>query len=230
MHKGRQWLAEILGRIGIAGIAAVASLFLFAQFSAEFGEQGGRLPQFDHAVLAYFHAHRINWLFQFAYWVSWLFRPLGLGIFVLVAGTAFFLSHRRDAALTLLVGALGGALVVSLLKTLFARPRPEEIFAPLGYSFPSGHTFGAVTVLGITGYYLAREIPVARRVWIWCVSVAGMLLVGLSRVYLGEHYPSDVGAGYTAAFCWVWICLYVSRVVHNKGIIVGKDTPPKTVE
>lgn len=211
LHIGGRWLAAMVGRIGIAGIAAVIALTIFARFSAEFGEQGGGLPRFDQDVLFYLRVHRINGLFQFAYWVSWAFRPWGQGTFVLLAATAFFLSRRRDAAMALLAGAAGGGLVVALLKALFGRPRPEEIFAPLGYSFPSGHTFGAVTVLGITGYYLAREVSARYRAWVWGASILGMFLVGWSRMYLGEHYPSDVGAGYAAAFCWVYICLSVAK-------------------
>jgi hypothetical protein len=135
LHIGKRWLALLVGRIGIAGIVAVVALFIFARFSAEFGEQGGGLPRFDQDVLNYLRAHRIQWLFQFAYGVSWLFRPWGQGAFVLLTATAFFLNHRRDATLTLIAGAVGGGLVVASLKALFGRPRPEEIFAPLGYSF-----------------------------------------------------------------------------------------------
>jgi membrane-associated phospholipid phosphatase len=223
LHIGKRWLVLLVGRIGIAGIAAVVALFIFARFSAEFGEQGGGLPRFDQDVLNYLRIHRIQWLFQFAYGVSWLFRPWGQGAFVLLAATAFFLNRRRDAALTMIVGAVGGGFVVASLKTLFGRPRPEEIFAPLGYSFPSGHTFGAVTILGITGYYLARQVAPSRRAWVWGASIIGMFLVGWSRIYLGEHFPSDVGAGYAAAFCWVYVCLSVSTTFRNKATKAGES-------
>ncbi|MBC8139671.1 MAG: phosphatase PAP2 family protein [Fibrella sp.] len=213
-HVSRRWIGALVGRVTIAGIAAVIALVLFARFSAEFGEQGGRLPQFDSDVLNYFRVHRTGWLFQFAYWVSWAFRPWGQGAFVLIAATLFYLRDRRDAAMSLVTGAVGGGIVIASLKAAFGRPRPEEIFAPLGYSFPSGHTFMAVTILGITGYFLARDAPAPRRTWVWCGSLLGMFLVGWSRIYLGEHYPSDVGAGYAAAFCWVYVCLLAAKYVR----------------
>ncbi|MBC8138529.1 MAG: phosphatase PAP2 family protein [Fibrella sp.] len=211
VYSGRRWIAGLVGRVTVAGIAAIVALFLFSRFSAEFGEQGGRLPRFDQNVLDYFHLHRVGWLFQLAYSVSWLFRPWGQVAMVLIGATWFALQGRRDATFSLVLGAVGGGVVIGSLKALFGRPRSEEIFAPLGYSFPSGHTFMAVTILGIAGYFLAREVPASRRVWVWFVSGLGMFLVGWSRMYLGEHYPSDVGAGYTAAFCWVFVCLFVAK-------------------
>lgn len=220
-HHGKRWLALLAGRVGIAGIVAVVALFIFARFSAEFGEQGGSLPRFDHDVLRYGRVHRVGWLFSFAYHVSWAFLPTGQAIIALVATGASLWRRRNVAAATLLAGVMGGGLVISALKALFHRPRPEAIFAPLGYSFPSGHTFGAVTILGIIGYFLAREVAPRYRVLVWGLTGLSMFLIGASRIYLGEHYPSDVGAGYAAGFCWVYTCLLTAEYL-------SPDTPRTT--
>lgn len=231
---GKTWLKGLIGRFTVASVTAILSLVVFARFSAEFGEQGGRLPRVDHEILNYFREHRIGWLFQVAHAVSWAFRPTGMVVIGAALAVLFFVNHRRDAAATLLFGAVGGSAVVTALKIAFGRPRPEEIFAPLGYSFPSGHTFMAVTILGITSYFLARESPPGRRPWIWGTSVFVMALVGWSRMYLGEHFPSDVGAGYSGALCWIWVCLYISSFFwHNtapseRSKSAGTDTAPAT--
>ncbi len=225
LQHGKRWIAGLIGRVGVAGIIAVVALFIFARFSAEFGEQGGGLPRFDQEVLRYLRVHRTLWLFQFAYWVSWSFRPLGQGIIVLLAVILFYLRHRQGVVLTLLAGVVGGGLVITSLKALFGRPRPEEIFAPLGYSFPSGHTFGAVTILGIAGYFLGQEVAPRFRVFVWGAASLAMFLVGWSRIYLGEHYPSDVGAGYAAGFCWVYICLLTAKYASSSAIDVTKTKP-----
>ncbi len=215
IRHGKRWIVGLIGRIGIAGAVAIVALFIFARFSAEFGEQGGGLPHFDLEVLRYLRVHRIGWLFHLAYRVSWSFRPLGQGIIVLLATGVFLLRRRQCAAVTLLTGVVGGGLVIASLKALFGRPRPEEIFAPLGYSFPSGHTFGAVTILGIAGYFLAQEVASRFRVFVWGAAGLGMFVVGWSRIYLGEHYPTDVGAGFMSGFCWVYVCLLSAKYVSS---------------
>lgn len=130
-------------------------------------------------------------------WLDTIFRlitstggPL-IGLFV--GGTAvWFWRHaeRRTASLFVL-SFVGSFLLNSLLKYIFARPRPN-LFPPLvvehSYSFPSGHTMAAVAVYGLLALVLWQR---GRRGW---AALAGSWapLVALSRVYLGAHYPSDV--------------------------------------
>jgi undecaprenyl-diphosphatase len=103
---------------------------------------------------------------------------------------------------------MAGALVLDgTLKLLFHRARPEPFFgmvAPTSYSFPSGHALYSVRFYGtlavITGTRL-RSLTV--RLIGWVVAVSLILLIGISRIYLGVHYPSDVLAGYMTAFIWV---------------------------
>lgn len=224
---GQSWIKGFLKRLSVAGVVALLALFLFARFSAEFGEQGGRLPQFDRNVLDYFQENRVGWLYQFAHGVSWLFLPTGMLVMGIAAIAYFFLNHRRDAAATVVLAGVGGTAVISALKLAFQRPRPQEIFAPLGYSFPSGHTFMAVTLLGIVGYYLAEDVSRQYRPWIWGASVLTMVLVGWSRMYLGEHFPSDVGAGASAGLCWIWVCLYARSFFWRNTPAQERTAPSK---
>ena len=103
----------------------------------------------------------------------------------------------------------GGMLISHLLKLLFARPRPEiehavQVFTP---SFPSGHaTLSAVTFLTLAA--LLSRVRTRRRVKIYFVSVAVILtvIVGVSRIYLGVHYPTDVLAGWCIGSAWAIAC------------------------
>ena len=131
-------------------------------------------------------------------------------VFLCMAGY-FVLTHRRlfpEAATMPIAGAGGIALVVGL-KHLLHRPRPEQLFAPLGYSFPSGHSFFAYVVYGMTAYWLAAPRAAPQRRLIYAVAVVAILLVGFSRVFLGEHYLSDVAAGFALALAWVYVSLRV---------------------
>ena len=122
---------------------------------------------------------------------------IGVGALVLLTG---FLGGRpRDGAAGALAIAIG-ALTIETLKRLTARARPElldPIVEAVGYSFPSGHTANATIAYGVLGILVARlQWPTPIRVAIEFVLGAIVFGVGLSRVWLGVHYPTDVVAGW----------------------------------
>jgi undecaprenyl-diphosphatase len=131
---------------------------------------------------------------------------------VLVTITLFLIwrlkaARRHHAAVLLVVAALGATALNELLKLVFHRHRPEPFFGyplPLTYSFPSGHSIEACCFYGVVAALLSVRLqsrPAKAGVWVGAALLA--LGVGLSRIYLGVHYPSDVLAGYTAAIIWV---------------------------
>ncbi len=143
-----------------------------------------------------------------------------------------FLQHRRRTALLLVVAIGGGWLASSLLKLAFARPRPDVIphfVETLTHSFPSGHSMlSAVTYL--TYGALASQLVSRRIVKLYlvgaCITVA--LLVGLTRVYLGVHYPTDVLAGWALGFAWGMLCLLVTRLLIERGTL--RKPPEETTK
>jgi undecaprenyl-diphosphatase len=139
-------------------------------------------------------------------------------VFLLVAG-------RWQVALFVLVAVGGGQIVSTLLKLGIDRPRPDlvsHLMVETSRSFPSGHAMmSAVTYLTL-GSLLARIVP-ERRLKIFFIAVAVFLtaIVGISRVYLGVHWPSDVLAGWCAGFVWAIGCWLVAR-----WWLKSRDTPP----
>jgi undecaprenyl-diphosphatase len=116
-----------------------------------------------------------------------------------VAAVALAAGARRTAAVVA-SGWLASALGAQALKLLFARARPSfpyTLAALPSPAFPSGHAMNAVIVWGLLAVVAARRFPAARRV---AIAAAGLLAVaaGLSRVYLGVHWPSDVLGGWAA--------------------------------
>lgn len=112
--------------------------------------------------------------------------------------------------------ALGGSALLNLsTKHLFARERPslwESIAPETTFSFPSGHAMGSMTLAWVC------LLLAWRTRWRWPVAVAALvftLLVGLSRVYLGVHYPSDILAGWTAASVWAVSCFFLVFQHHR---------------
>ena len=129
---------------------------------------------------------------------------------VVVPLTLFFayLFFRRGHALyavLLLISSAGAALLATFLKYLFQRPRPELFesdYTASFYSFPSGHATIAVAFYGTLALLIALRLQDWRRWAVLVVGAALALLLGLSRLYLGVHYPTDILAGYLAATLW----------------------------
>jgi membrane-associated phospholipid phosphatase len=128
---------------------------------------------------------------------------------VVVFGVAAFLYVRKHRGLSLYVAVTGSmaGLINLLLKEMFARARPdlaEALRKAHGYSFPSGHAMGSMVVLGSLAYVVARVHGRWRlRSATIAVLLSSILAVGLSRVYLGVHWISDIAAGYVAGIVWL---------------------------
>lgn len=209
-------LIAVLGRLTLGLLCALCAMFLFVKLAHEMA--AGETRQFDVGVLEFFHAHRSQWLFQGMTWISWLGGPRAQPVLFCLCVLGFVVARRGyPDGLSLLVAGVGGAAVVSGLKRLFHRPRPDVLFDTLGYSFPSGHSFFALVLYCMLAYWLARDAPPHRRYWIWGTAICATLLMGFSRIYVGEHFPSDVAAGFAVAIPWVWGCLALPAALHRGG-------------
>jgi undecaprenyl-diphosphatase len=159
----------------------------------------------------------------------------GVAVLTLVTfAVAGFLaiSGKYRAMVLVLVATFGGLLISTVLKHLVDRPRPDVSHFSYVYtsSFPSGHSMLSAVVYLTLGSMLTRLVP-NRIEKFYFLAVAMMLtfLVGISRVYMGVHYPTDVLAGWTAGLTWAVICWMVTRVLQKRGQ-VEKDTTPSRTE
>lgn len=172
-------------------------------------------------------------------WVEEAARDItGLGgyavlTFLTLATLAYLLmAGKRGAALLVLVAIVGGMLLSTGLKIGFERPRPDLVpHAARVYtaSFPSGHAMlSAITYLTL-GALLAR-VEKSRRTSAFFMGLAIVvtLLVGISRVYLGVHWPSDVLAGWTVGAAWAALCWFIALQLQRRGQVEkpGEVSPP----
>jgi undecaprenyl-diphosphatase len=150
------------------------------------------------------------------------------GVFVLiivtVAVAGYFLMVGKRHAMWLVMAATGGGLLMStLLKNLFDRDRPQlvpHLSHVYTSSFPSGHAMLSAVVYLTLGVLLARLVP-HRGVKIYFIIIAALLscTIGVSRVYMGVHYPTDVLAGWTAGLVWASLCYAVARYLQIRGTV-----------
>ena len=138
---------------------------------------------------------------------------------LMAAGYLLVRKHWVDA-LMLLVATIGGTLISEGLKVGFNRPRPDlvaHVVETTSMSFPSGHAMlSAVTYLTL-GALLTQSEPQRRiKIYITGAAIALTVVIGLSRVYLGVHYPTDVLAGWIVGAAWALSCREVERLIEAR--------------
>ncbi|HYC33235.1 MAG TPA: phosphatase PAP2 family protein [Gemmatimonadales bacterium] len=223
-------LARNLGRHELGILLAIASLagllWGFAELADEVVE--GDTEGFDRRLLL---ALRTKGDLADPIGPRWLeevgrdFTALGgVGVLViLTGGLAGLLAFQNKLRLVaLLIASVGGGLLVSmLLKLAFDRARPDLVpHGSLIYtsSFPSGHsTMAAVTYLTLGAVLMRTDKRPAVKLYLMSIAVFLTIAVGVSRVYLGVHWPTDVLAGWTLGAAWAIICWLTAKWLQRKG-------------
>jgi membrane-associated phospholipid phosphatase len=184
-------------------IAAVATLVAMAVWT---GAGTGGIPAFDREGLTLAHAWRSPWLDTVFPILTWLGSMMVLLPLVVVGGAVFWRRGFRREAGFLVAAVVGASILAQLAKHLALRQRPD-LFAALALvasplSFPSSHAVQVTALAVAAGVLVARFAPGCRRRAMLLLALM-VVLVGLSRLYLQVHYPSDVLAGTLVAALWV---------------------------
>ncbi len=236
MTSWRSLLAGVLKiekDILIATVLAAGGLLLFVELAGDVLE--GDTRAFDEMILLAFRDPADPSDPLGPGWVEEMMRDItALGSTVVLTfvslGVAGFLhmSGKRGAALLVIAAVIGGSLLSSGLKIAFERARPDLV--PHGAtvytkSFPSGHSFLSAVVYLTLGALLARVQP-KRRLKIYLLGLAALVTVavGLSRVYLGVHYPTDVLAGWSLGAAWAMMCWGIAWQLQRRGKVEGDPT------
>lgn len=154
--------------------------------------------------------HRSAGLTQLMSALSTIGSTVVLAALALCVAAWLALRRRWPRALQVVLTAGGAALLVALVKHLVTRPRPpaaDRLMVETSWSYPSGHSLGAAAVLGVlTIVVVARLRRRAARAVAVAVGVLLVAAIGVSRIYLGVHWPSDVLAGWLFGGLWLAIC------------------------
>ncbi|HEX8053464.1 MAG TPA: phosphatase PAP2 family protein [Thermoleophilaceae bacterium] len=160
-------------------------------------EAGTSVVSFDRGANRAVHAHAAEPVTGSAFVLSALGSTFVLVGVVLAASLGLAVRGRRRASVALISAYVVTDATVALMKVLVARPRPGESLTHAGgFSFPSGHAATSMAVYGSLAFVFARARRGLPRVAFALAGGALVTLIGLSRIYLGVHYPSDVVAGW----------------------------------
>lgn len=156
-----------------------------------------------------------NWLTHAVGDITALGGTTVLSLMTLLATVYLLLARQRSIAAFMFLSIIGGWIVSSLLKLGVARPRPDivpHLVEVHDMSFPSGHAMlSAVTYLTL-GALLSRAEPYrSTRIFLVATGILLTLMIGMSRVYLGVHYPTDVLGGWCAGATWAVACWIIAR-------------------
>ncbi len=243
-------------RIARTEIAAVSALFVIALGVLAFVEVADDVTEadgqaFDQAVLAWMQPVAGDprgpwWLEEAAADLTSLGGISVLGLFAAIAIAFLLIQRKRLSALLLVLGLAGGVALSEGLKAVFQRDRPPSDYQAvetLNASFPSGHALLAAVFYLSLGVMLTRAFPRAHlKAFVLAASMTVALLIGLTRVYLGAHWASDVFAGWCAGAAWavaLWLVAYAigrRQAVRDTGLHddalppePGPDTPPAVI-
>lgn len=225
--QGYRWLVAQELVVLLVPILVVAGIWTFIEIADEVTE--GETQHYDERIVEALRsaddpARPIgpDWLHRAAIEIT----ALGSSALLILATLAVlgFLALRRHwhQVVFVSIAIAGGAILGQVLKYTIGRERPffaagQVLDSP---SFPSGHAMMSVILWLTLGALLARLEPYRwLRSYIYMVALVIVLLVGVTRVYLGVHYPTDVLAGWTAGLVWAMTVWLLARLLQQRGAI-----------
>ena len=216
--KAPHWLAAYRTRI-FAGLAVLA-LLVFGGLTILV--TGGLTNDTDVTVTRAVQSLTIPWVASLMIGVSWIgFPPQALLLVVGVAALFWLSGYRAEAGFA--VAAASSTMLTETIKHLVGRPRPSSdlvdvIASASGHSFPSGHVLVYVTFFGFLAYvaYALLRRGLLRTTLLWIFGLL-IVLIGPSRIWMGQHWASDALASYTLGFAYLLMLIEIySRYRFNR--------------
>ena len=225
-------LALRVARLARTELAALGALLIIGVGAATFIDLAGDMREgdgqaFDQAVLSWLRPYADPtrpwgpwWLKEAADDLTSLGGISVLGLFATVAVLFLVIEKKRLSAVLLVLGLIGGVLLSEGLKAMFGRERPPVAYQAvetINASFPSGHALLSAVFYLSLGVMLSRAFPRRRlKAYVLGVAIAMTVLVGVTRVYLGAHWATDVFAGWSVGAAWAMALWLISYAVERR--------------
>ncbi|WP_257146172.1 phosphatase PAP2 family protein [Priestia megaterium] len=182
--------------------------------------RGQMLTQYDHAIIFFIQEFESSLLTSIMNAFTFIgSTPSVIAISLLSLFFLYKLLNHRVELILFIVIVGGHAILNQILKLFFHRDRPDlhRLIEVEGYSFPSGHAMSAFAVYGALSFLLWHDIPTRwGRTILVLVSSIIILAIGISRIYLGVHYPSDIIGGFFASGIWLALSIWFYQRYQEK--------------
>ena len=227
LKHGQARLAALGLTLGLGLILALLALYIFAVLADQVMEQ--ETIRIDYGVLDALRQVQSPALDYLAFVVSALGAEV-LAVLMVLLLILFGWQRRWGAAVGLMVTVVGAQMLNNVLKDWFHRTRPaplEGLIPAQAFSFPSGHAMVAAAFYLFVGYLAWQILKGRARILCAAFLVLIALAIGLSRLYLGVHYLTDVVAGYIAGFAWTDAVIIGGHLLARRRLArAGASVPP----
>ena len=217
-------ITSLIATVGTVGIVScLLIIYIVAQISDEVLDK--EAFAFDKVILLWVHSFANPALDRLMHTITRLNDP---DIVSVIAGVALILLIWKKCypeAKIFVVDCAGGVILSYGLKSVFGKTRPDlwqSAIKEVSFSYPSGHALGSTVLYGFLAYLFATRFP--QFAWlIYLVVVLLIGVIGLSRLYLGVHWPTDIIGGYGIGFLWLTFCITMLKLQKLKQLKVESN-------
>ena len=206
-------ITTLIVTIGVVGLTSCLSIsFILAWLFQEVLEK--EAFGFDSALLYWIHGYANPSLDGVMLTVTQL-ADASVVVFIVAVtlGILWWYNHRSEAKI-FAIACLGAFILNTSMKLVFAKPRPQiipSLIPETSFSFPSGHALGGFVMYGFLAYLLSAHFPKFSKL-IYTLAVFAIAIIGLSRMYIGVHWPTDIIAGYGVGYIWLMLCIIMLKL------------------
>lgn len=233
-HARKKWDAHF-GRFGylvlhlLIGLGGVAGIAVFLALAAGVGGRGPA-TRVDLALAHALHDATSPPVTAVLRAVTFLGEGWSQATIGVLVALGLLKSRRKLWTLAWIIAVSGGGILNTVLKHVYARPRPvfaDPILTASGFSFPSGHSMGTFVLAGMAAYLgVLHTNGRLRHVAIVAGALGWAVTMGFSRMYLGVHYLTDVVGGYAAGSCWLAVCISGVEIARRRPRHAGVNVRP----
>lgn len=204
-----------LRKLPICYILLVIAVIIFSNFTI--AVKNGAPLKFDQAVSSFFTKIFTEYSYPFFKLLNIIGSSIGIGLTALIAVAIIWMKNSDYVGMSVLaITVATGSLLNKAAKNLIARPRPEteHLVYVKSLSFPSGHAMMSTILYLLIAYFIAKNSYKQIEKWLLLLIVfIIILLMGISRIVLQVHYPSDVVAGFTLGIIWAFIGVFMYEIL-----------------